>query len=226
MYAGHFAIGVALSSRFRDVPAWIPLFGVAWLDLVHAVLVAVGVERVTSGLPANGYLHMKLDFIDWDHSLAMAIVWSMLAGLAIWRGKSIWALSAVVGTVAVFSHFLADALVHDPDLALWPHSPIHVGFGLWSSLPVASWFLEVGFVVALAWYGARVHPRKWDALQYPLALMFFLALQLTPWWSLIQLAGSSPLTSSPIVHGVFLLVGFILPAGLMSWLLRRPPVIP
>ena len=69
MYAGHFAIGFALSSRFRDVPPWIPLFGIGLLDILDGVRVGTGLERVTLAAHANGYMHIVLDFTHWDHSL-------------------------------------------------------------------------------------------------------------------------------------------------------------
>ena len=44
---------------------------------------------------------------------------------------------------SVFSHFLLDLPMHPPDLALWPGSSIHLGFGLWKSMPVGYWWVEL-----------------------------------------------------------------------------------
>ncbi|WP_394843345.1 hypothetical protein LZC95_40645 [Pendulispora brunnea] len=221
MYAGHFAIGFAFSSRFRDVPPWIPLFGIGLLDIVDGVLVGAGVERVTPSAQANGYMHMALDFIDWDHSLLMSLVWSALAGLVAWRaGGKRWAM---VAAAAVFSHFLADLAMHDPDLALWPYSSAHVGLGAWSSLPVGSWFLEVIFVISMILIGCSNGIQSLNASKYPIMVMAFLAVQLTPWWSPMILTGDAGTSSSPVIYGLFIVVGFILPASLMSWFMMRPP---
>src|SRR5258706_10922891 len=75
----------------------------------------------------------SLDYIDWSHSLAMSLVWAGLFGAAfLGRGRAV----AMVLAFSVFSHFLLDVPMHPPDLALWPGSSIHLGFGLWKSMPV------------------------------------------------------------------------------------------
>jgi hypothetical protein len=51
---------------------------------------------------------------------------------------------------AVFSHFLLDLPMHPPDLALWPNSAPHLGFGLWRALPTGWWFVELA-VIAAGW---------------------------------------------------------------------------
>jgi membrane-bound metal-dependent hydrolase YbcI (DUF457 family) len=151
MYAGHFAAGLALKAREPRAPTWGVLVGVALLDLLFPIFVVTGVERVTPtpGVPPG----MSLDFIDWSHSLAMSLVWALLFAL-LWarRGRAV----AVVCGVAVFSHFLLDLPMHPGDLALWPHSQAHVGWGLWRSLPVGWWFVEGAVVLAgCAYYFAR-----------------------------------------------------------------------
>jgi membrane-bound metal-dependent hydrolase YbcI (DUF457 family) len=77
-----------------------------------------------------------LDMIDWSHSLAMSLVWSIVFALAfVRRGAVIAAWCAA----AVFSHFVLDVLMHPSDLALWPHSDARVGLGLWTRLPIGWW---------------------------------------------------------------------------------------
>ena len=79
----------------------------------------------------------------------MSVVWSILFGAVfLRRGRSV----AAVMAVAVFSHFVLDLLMHPPDLALWPGSATHLGFGLWRTLPVGWWFVELGAVAAGCWY--------------------------------------------------------------------------
>ena len=53
---------------------------------------------------------------------------------------------------AVFSHFVLDLAMHPADLALWPGSDVHLGFGLWRLLPTGWWFFELGLVVLLLGY--------------------------------------------------------------------------
>lgn len=40
--------------------------------------------------------------------------------------------------------------MHPPDLALWPGSSAHLGFGLWRSLPLGWWFVELA-VISAGW---------------------------------------------------------------------------
>lgn len=145
MYVGHFAAGLSLKAAKPKAPTWGLLIGVGLLDLLFGPFVFLGIERVsiTPGVSPG----FSLDFIDWSHSLAMSIVWSVLfASLFLRRGR---AIAGMMG-LAVFSHFLLDVVMHPPDLALWPGSAAHIGLGLWRSLPTGWWFVELG-VIAAGW---------------------------------------------------------------------------
>jgi hypothetical protein len=151
MYAGHFAAGLVIKARVPAAPTWGLLLGVGLLDILFGPLVLAGVERVslTPGAPPG----FSLDDIDWSHSLATSIVWSLCYAMLFLRHGS--RVAAAMGA-AVFSHFLLDLPMHPPDLALWPGSPIHMGLGLWRSLPTGWWFVELAVIVAgLAYYAAR-----------------------------------------------------------------------
>lgn len=147
MYAGHFAAGLAIKAKEPSAPTWALLLGVGFLDVLFGVFVMAGVERarMTPGISPG----FSLDFIDWSHSLAMSVLWSVLYAAFFWRRGRIVALAA---GGAVFSHFLLDWLMHPPDLALWPHAAAHLGIGLWRSLPVGWWFVELAFIAAACGY--------------------------------------------------------------------------
>lgn len=53
---------------------------------------------------------------------------------------------------AAFSHFVLDLPMHPSDMALWPNSDAHLGFGLWQALPVGWWFVELGLIAACGAY--------------------------------------------------------------------------
>ncbi len=147
MYAGHFAVALALKAQEPKAPTWGLLVGVGFLDILFGPFVLAGIERVslTPGISPG----FSLDRIDWSHSLVMSVVWSILFGTAfLRRGRTVAAAMAV----AVFSHFVLDVVMHPPDLALWPGSATHLGFGLWRALPVGWWFVELGAVAAGCWY--------------------------------------------------------------------------
>ncbi len=150
MYAGHFAAALVLRAKEPRAPFWAILIGVGFLDLLFGPFVLLGIERVT--LTPQISPGFSLDYIDWSHSLLMAIVWSLVFGLLfLGRGRAV----AAVLALAVFSHFLLDLPMHPPDLALWPGSHSHLGFGLWRVLPIGWWFVELAVVLAGGAYYVR-----------------------------------------------------------------------
>jgi hypothetical protein len=181
VYAGHFAAGLAIKGRVPAAPTWILLIAVGLLDLLFGPFVLFGIERVTM-TPGVGH-GFTLDFIDWSHSLLMSLVWaSLFASLFVRRGGAV----ALAAGAAVFSHFVLDLVVHPADLALWPGSAGHVGFGLWYSLPVGWWFVELAVVaggIGYYWRRARADGsfggRAWAVALTVLALHVLNAPPLT-----------------------------------------------
>lgn len=84
MYVGHLAIGLAIKSKFPTVPTLPIMLGVGFLDIIDGLLIMLGLNHVTPNLQAGPYLFFDLTFIDWDHSLVMAvilsIVWALFLG--------------------------------------------------------------------------------------------------------------------------------------------------
>ena len=184
MYAGHFAAGIAIRTGQPRVPMWAAVLGAGWLDVVHGVLVAAGVEHVQPD--RTKFLGWTLVDMPWTHSLAAAVAWS-LVGAAVFarRGRAV----AVAMAAAVFSHFALDLVVHEHDLALAPGSDVRLGFGLWGVSPIGAWALEAAFVAAcLAWYAARVRrdvPRWWGVV----AVVAALQISFLPRLSAMRMAG-------------------------------------
>lgn len=145
MYAGHFAMALALKARRPEAPTWGLLLGAGFLDILFGPFVLLGIERasLTPGR-APGF---SLDFIDWSHSLLTSLGWSVLLAAAFWRRGR--AVAAMMG-LAVFSHFLLDLPMHPPDLALWPWSRLHLGLGLWRT--PFWWWVELAFILAACGY--------------------------------------------------------------------------
>jgi membrane-bound metal-dependent hydrolase YbcI (DUF457 family) len=143
VYAGHYAAGLAIKANQPQAPTWALLLGVGLLDVLFGIFVMLGIERVT--VTPGSSPGFSLDFIDWSHSLAMSLVWAALFSSFFWkRGAGV----ALAIGFAVFSHFLLDWPMHPQDLALWPHSSIHIGLGLWRKLPVGWWWVELAFIAA------------------------------------------------------------------------------
>ncbi len=151
MYAGHFAAGMALKGRVPKAPTWGLLIGIGLLDILFGSFVMLGIERAS--LTPGESPGFSLDYIDWSHSLLTALVWSLLFGLLFFRsGRPV----ALAMGLTVLSHFVLDLVMHPPDLALWPGADIHLGLGLWKSMPTGWWFVELAFVAGcLAYYRSR-----------------------------------------------------------------------
>jgi hypothetical protein len=181
MYVGHFAAGLAIKALAPRTPTWALLVGVGLLDILFAPFVLAGIERATvTPAVSPGF---SLDFIDWSHSLAMSLAWSILfaCGFARYGREVMLALG-----LAVFSHFLLDVPMHPPDLALWPYSAVHIGIGVWQLAPNGWWFLELGVIVALwayYWRGASSDPSFGRRPFATLAVLLFLHVFNSPWLS-------------------------------------------
>jgi hypothetical protein len=177
VYAGHFAAGLTIKAREPKVPTWAILIGTGLLDILFGPFVLLGIERVTMtpGVPPG----FTLDFIDWSHSLAMALVWSAVyAMLFLKRGRRI---ASVLG-FAVFSHFLLDLPMHPPDLAMWPGAARHLGLGLWHT--PYWWWIELGFVgLACAYYLLRSRQKRTFGRHALWACFVIIALHVlnSPW---------------------------------------------
>ena len=177
MYAGHFAMGLALKARKPEAPTWGLLVGAGLLDILFGPFVLLGIERVsmTPGRPPG----FTLDFIDWSHSFAASLGWSLLYAACFWRRGR--AVAGVLG-FAVFSHVLLDLPMHPPDLAVWPHSPVHLGLGLWHT--PFWWWTELAFVAAACgYYWSRARALKTFGGRAAWACLVVVALHLanSPW---------------------------------------------
>jgi hypothetical protein len=217
MYVGHFAIGLAIKARYPKIPAMPILMGVGFLDLLDGIFIILGFNTVTPNLKSGPYLFFDLTFIDWDHSLLAAVFWSVVWGLLFVKHRSV----AIVAALAAFSHFIADWPMHNSDLALYPHSIEHYGYGLWGRLGTVSWILEGAFSAVLAAYAWQQSARRGVNLMWPCAVLVVLFLQLSPVASPMKLVATLDEPLSHILHGVLVSLGFLIPGLLLSRLLNR-----
>ena len=148
MFAGHIGAGLAIGSAERRVNVGWFIAAALLLDFVLWVCVLFGWETVT--IPDNFAVTHQPQFVfPYSHSLAAGLVWSVLAGavgfasISLLRADRIRA--ALLVASAVFSHWLLDALVHQPEMPLAGEGSPEVGMGLWNSLPVGLG-IEAGIV--------------------------------------------------------------------------------
>ncbi len=169
MYAAHFAAALAIKSFSPRAPTWALLTGAFLPDLFWIAFGLAGIE------PSQG----PAFFDDWSHSLAMVILWATLFALIFWRKG--WAVVFPVW-LAVFSHLLLDLPIHPKNLALYPHSSVHLGWGLWSIGPRSYWYAQMVVVIALTLvYALRARRLQFQNNLILATSIFLVALQLMTW---------------------------------------------
>ena len=124
--------------------------------MVWPVLLLAGVEQVRIDPGNTAFTPLDFTHYPWTHSLAAAVVWSLVFGACCLKfGKR----EAVILGLLVFSHWMLDALSHRPDLPLWPGSDTMIGLGLWNSVP-ATLAVELATFAAGVWIYVRSAPAK------------------------------------------------------------------
>jgi hypothetical protein len=126
MYAAHLAAALAIKGKAPKAPAWALFTGAFLPDLAWIAFGLAGLE------PSQG----PAFFDDWSHSLAMVVLWATLFAFFFWRQKL--AVMAAVW-LSVFSHFVLDLPIHPKNLALFPHSSVHLGWNSWNYGRTRSW---------------------------------------------------------------------------------------
>lgn len=141
MFAGHIGAALALGRAERRVNIGAFAFAALLLDVALWLFVLLGWESVT--IPASfPTTHQPAFIFPYSHGLLAAVVCSTLAGAAAFTWyrpllKTATLRAAALVAVAVFSHWLLDALVHVPELPLMGEGSVKVGLAFWQNMPVA-----------------------------------------------------------------------------------------
>jgi hypothetical protein len=148
MFAGHFAVGLALKTRYRNVPAWALLLAALLCDWLWLLLSALEVEHFRLFFGLNGALQLDRFEVPYSHSLFWSAFYALIVFLLFVRaeGQRHWAAPL---SLAVFSHWILDWLVADPALPFANFGPaIKFGLGIF---PAAGLMVEA--VIVLACWG-------------------------------------------------------------------------
>jgi hypothetical protein len=206
MFIGHYSASFAGRAAEKRLPLWLLFIAVQFIDVLWAIFVLLGVEkvRIVPGFTASNAL--DLYYMPYTHSLLGAFGWSVAAYVFCQliprlRGRR----TGLVLAAAVFSHWILDLIVHRPDLALYG-SVGKMGFGLWNyrgaafALEMAVLFAGaaifyrtvahrgrlIGFVVFLAAFqvfGTFFFPRPPSAhAAAGTALFAYFLLASSAWW--------------------------------------------
>lgn len=149
MFAGHVGAALAIGRAERRVNVGVFVGAALLLDFVLWVLVLLGWESVSIAADFAS-THQAQFVFPYSHSLIAAVLWSALAAAVGWAALSrLPARGRAAGLVAaaVFSHWLLDALVHQPGLPVAAVASPMIGLGLWRNMPVAL-AVEAAIVVA------------------------------------------------------------------------------
>jgi hypothetical protein len=166
---GHYAVSFWASRSVRELPLWQTMIAVVWLDILHAALVIVGVEKAAIEPGVTAVVPVALLDYPWSHSLLASVLWSaatwaLYAGWIARRSPGRFRV-ATMAAVAVFSHEVLDFVTHRPDLPIVSGEP-KFGLGLWNHT-VATYALENGLLFGTWWFYTRdgsVRPRERHAL--------------------------------------------------------------
>lgn len=144
MFLGHYGIAFAAKRAAPRTSLGATFFAAQFLDELWPILLLAGIERVriVPGLMAANVL--DFEWYPYSHSLATALLWGVLIGLA-YFGLRRYARGAWIVGALVVSHWFLDVPMHRPDLPLYPGSRVLVGLGMWNSVPLT-------LVVELALY--------------------------------------------------------------------------
>jgi len=211
MFIGHYGPSFLAKRADHAIPLWLLFVAVQLLDVLWAIFVLLGIEkvRIVPGFTETNAL--DLYYMPYTHSLTGALAWSALAAVAYLLLTRSRRGGLLVGA-AVFSHWLLDLLVHKPDLALYDNTA-KVGLGLWD-YPIVTLLVESALVLgALALYMARTRALKGSARwAMPVFIVLVVGLQAA--------MAFGPPPGSPSEMALTALFAYALLAGVIAWLER------
>lgn len=153
MFIGHFGLAFAARRATPRLSLGTAFLAAQFLDLLWPTLLLVGAESVRIQPGATAVTPLAFEHYPWSHSLLMVIAWSIALGGGYGALRRNVRGAVVVGLL-VLSHWLLDALVHEPDLPLAPGIGTLVGLGLWNSR-AGTLLAEVPIFLIGVWLYAR-----------------------------------------------------------------------
>mgnify|MGYP003393823198 CR=1 FL=1 len=202
MLAGHYAPALYLKRYAPEIPLWSLCLAVQAVDIGYMTLALLDIETAT--IDNDRAPRFIVGVAPWTHSLVMTLVYGALCfgiGAAMKRAR----LGAIFA-VAVMSHWVADLIVHVPDLPLGFSDTPAVGLGLWQ-IPLLATALEcvlVGFtagrfrnvaavLIALQFANDLVLPMDSDLHIVAIkALGLYFGVAAFAWWAEKRLPAAEP----------------------------------
>lgn len=151
MFIGHLAIGFAAKRCApRSNLGWL-LVASEMADLLFFCFFLLGWERMRVDPGNTAFTPLAFDYYPYSHGLVSTVLWAATISLLYWAITRYLAGSLTTFTV-IASHWFLDAIVHRPDLPLYPGGASFFGFGLWNSVPGTFLVEGVMFLVGTGLY--------------------------------------------------------------------------
>jgi hypothetical protein len=212
MFIGHYGVSFAAKRMTPRTSLGALFLAVQLLDVVFAIFVLAGVEKLRIVPGFTQYNAYDLYYMPYSHSLAGALGWAVVAGLLTLalggRRSAPWIAAAV------FSHFMLDVPMHTPDLPILGNNSPKIGLGLWRHRDMALMAELVTLGIGL-----------WIWRQAPTLQPWARARAIAFVGLLFALTLATPFLPPPLDGRQFAwqaLAGYFALAVLAGWLDRRP----
>ncbi|MDF0676019.1 MAG: hypothetical protein P0120_17055 [Nitrospira sp.] len=218
MFAGHVGVALVIGRVERRVNVGIFVTAALLLDFVLWLFILLGWESVN--IPEDySTTHQPHFVFPYSHGLLAAAGWSIFAGalalpLYSYLKEASRCIAALVA-VAVFSHWLIDALVHRPEMPLTTSTSPTVGLALWNNMPVA--LVVEAVLVALGLCFFLQQSRLARGKSIALGVLILIVLMFT----VIGMTVVPPPPSASAM-AVSSCVTLVVVCGLIAWLGRLP----
>lgn len=136
MGPGHLGVAFAAKPLAPRAPLWTLLLASETLDLLSAGTIALGLDKmaVTHVDFLNGVQTLVPGSVPYSHGLFMSLIWSLLAGGIAYLAFHDRKAGISIGLI-VFSHWILDFIIHEPDLPIFFDASHVLGLGLWTTGP-------------------------------------------------------------------------------------------
>jgi hypothetical protein len=215
MFVGHYAASLALKGYEKKASLGVLFLAVQFVDILFFPLVLIGIEKMNIVENFTQSTHFELVFMPYTHSLLAFIIWSGLAySVFRWVVVKDRAVALVV-SLAVFSHWLLDVLVHTPDLPLSSDETVKMGLSLWNSA-IATYALETGLLLLGLWIYLRSNTATTTIGKY--GMVVFVAVLL-----FINAANifGPPMAENKLGLAIFALSSYFIFSAIAFWLDRK-----
>ena len=128
MFVGHFGVGFAGKTVAPRASLGTLFLAAQFVDLLWPTLLTLGIERVA--IQPGITVVTPFDFVYYpiSHSLLTVVGWALLFAVLYYAMRR-YPRGAIVVGVLVVSHWLLDAVMHRPDLPLYPGGEARIGLG-------------------------------------------------------------------------------------------------